>query len=899
MGVQIRFFLAFYGLLLIADGFDAVAQTAPPSIPAVPPISPPSVQPGGQEGSQAGAAKLDQVLRTALQRITERGANAIDVLRELNLDTDSRLRVLVEIEFRGAVQNLQARIETVKGVLLRSRFEGVGVRARVPLSRLAVLAEEQFVIQIRAVLPIAAALPPAQDIGLSRRDLPALAVAAIRATLIEKQSRTAAQKKLATGLLIAEKRSQNLAPAGGALARVAPSFTQDGQQRVLVDISLNSADPTLGDRIRALGGTVTSQVDRFRSVQAWMPVGQFERLAGQRSVRTIRAALSPITRVLNRSEGDVRHRVDIVRDEFGIDGTGVKVGVLSNGVDTLAARQSNGDLPSQIVVLPGQLGGGDEGTAVLEIVNDLAPGAELMFASGFPSEAQMAQNILDLAAAGCDVIVDDVGHLLAPVFQDGPAAQAVETVFQQGVAYFSAAGNAGNFDGGTSGVWEGDFVASELTIGEETFVVHDFGGGVVFNELGSDPTSVIALHWADPLGGANNDYDLMLLDESGTEIIAISNNVQDGSGDPLEFIDSRLDDHAYYRIVIVQADGEDRYLRLDTFGSEIEFVTAGQVFGHPAAENAIAIGAIYQGHGLFGPGYFDGDEIVESFSSDGPRRMFFNGDGDPYTPADFSGSGGVVRKKPDFVAADGVSTNTPFFEQFFGTSAAAPHAAAIGALLKQRGISDPKQIRQLFESTSIDVEEPGFDRKSGHGIIDGFKVMLSPLGIDDSLSRSYASIILLDEMALVGNDLAGIGAGSFSIENATVNTDQGGTISFENGLISYRPPPAVRGMDRFEYTISEPGGISSTASVSIDVQAPPPMPLSLSIDKFDGGSLTLRLVGNPGQNVALDQASSLSGVPPWLEMSTWELDLEGQLSVTVELAADEGYLRLRPVPPRF
>jgi hypothetical protein len=556
MGNQIRFLSTILGLLLAVGGFDAEAQPTAPSIPAVPPTLPPSVQPGGGQGGVGlGGEKLDQVLRTALERTTDRALNAWDVLKELNLDADSKLRILVDVEFQGDAQILQSRIEVLKGILLRSRFGGAGIRARIPLGRLPILAEERSVILIRAVVPIAAALPPAQGIGVSFRELPAPAVAAIRAAIVEKQSRTAAQKKLDTGLLIAEKRRQNLAIAGGALERVQPAFTQDGQQRVLVEISLNNVDGNLIGQIQALGGEITSRVDRYRSIQAWMPLEELERLAAIRSVRSIKRALLPVTRVHNRTEGDVRHRVDLVRREFGMDGDGIKVGVLSNGVDTLAIRQGNGDLPNEIAVLPGQHGVGDEGTAILEIVNDLVPGAELMFASGFPSEAQMAQNILDLAAAGCDVIVDDVGHLLAPAFQDGSAAQAVESVFQQGVAYFSAAGNAGNFDDGTSGVWEGDFVASELTVGEETFVVHDFGGGVVFNELGNDPSSVIALHWADPQGASNNDYDLMLLDESGTEIVAISNNIQDGNGDPLEFIDSRLDDHAYYRIVIVQAAG--------------------------------------------------------------------------------------------------------------------------------------------------------------------------------------------------------------------------------------------------------------------------------------------------------------------------------------------------------
>ena len=82
--------------------------------------------------------------------------------------------------------------------------------------------------------------------------------------------------------------------------------------------------------------------------------------------------------------------------------------MLSDGVDSLAASIATGELPADVEVLPGQAGDGDEGTAMLEIVHDLAPGAQLGFATAFTSDASFADNIRALRAAGCDVIVDDV-----------------------------------------------------------------------------------------------------------------------------------------------------------------------------------------------------------------------------------------------------------------------------------------------------------------------------------------------------------------------------------------------------------------------------------------------------------------------------------------------------------
>ena len=94
---------------------------------------------------------------------------------------------------------------------------------------------------------------------------------------------------------------------------------------------------------------------------------------------------------------------------------------------------------------------------MLEIVHDLAPGATLGFATADPDEPTFAQNILDLAADGCNIIVDDVLYLDESPFEDGPVAQSVNTVTGAGVLYFSSAGNEGNKDDLTSGTWEGDF----------------------------------------------------------------------------------------------------------------------------------------------------------------------------------------------------------------------------------------------------------------------------------------------------------------------------------------------------------------------------------------------------------------------------------------------------------
>src|SRR5262249_16701830 len=100
--------------------------------------------------------------------------------------------------------------------------------------------------------------------------------------------------------------------------------------------------------------------------------------------------------------------------------------------------------------------------------------------------------------------------------------------------------------------------------------------------------------------------------------------------------------------------------------------------------------------------------------------VFFNSNGTPITPGNFSSTGGALRAKPDIAAADNVSTSVPGFETFPGTSAAAPHAAAIAALLLSFNPNlTAAEVRTALTSTALDIEGVGNDRDSGAGIVMG------------------------------------------------------------------------------------------------------------------------------------------------------------------------------------
>jgi subtilisin-like proprotein convertase family protein len=544
----------------------------------------------------------------------------------------------------------------------------------------------------------------------------------IESLIAEKASRSPSQRKLDSQLIYAlrQKRQQRVAPG---LDRLESGVRPRPDGQVLVDLRAQ-VEPDLLAAIEAGGGTVVSQHPRFQAIRAWVPLELVEALAARPEVRNIRPAdeartnVGPIT-----SQGDITHQAMVARDTLVVDGSGVKVGVLSDSVDYLANSQANGELPF-VTVLPGRAGfGSGEGTAMLEIVHDLAPGAQLYFSTAFEGVAAFAQSILDLHAAGCRVIVDDVTYFVESPFQDGPISQAVNEVSAAGTLYFSSAGNSGNLSDGTSSTWEGDFRdGGPATVGRGGRL-HSFGAGTL-NAVGFAVSSRVDLFWTDPLGQSTNDYDVYLVNASGS-VVASSSNVQDGDDDPYEAIGFAPSGTS---IVIVKYSGADRYLHLSGGRAPLAFNTSGATRGHNAsgASNAFCVAATW----VRSPALpFAGGSVnpVEAFNSDGPRRMFFQPDGTPITPGNFSATGGLLLQKPDITAADGVATSVPGFEAFFGTSAAAPHAAAIAALLHSfNDLLTPSEIRSAMESTALDIETLGVDRDSGAGIVMALAALQAP-----------------------------------------------------------------------------------------------------------------------------------------------------------------------------
>jgi subtilisin family serine protease len=437
------------------------------------------------------------------------------------------------------------------------------------------------------------------------------------------------------------------------------------------------------------------------------------------------------------SQGDRAMRSDVARDRFRVDGTGVKIGVLSTSFNRLggAAQDiASGDLPPTGTVLAdnltGELSRGiDEGRAMLQIIHDIAPGASLIFYAVTNTQKSFADGIRALAAQGAQIIVDDLSFPNEPMFQDGIIAQAIDEVVKQGIPYFAAAGNSARDS------YQSDFKSAGFFPGYGE--LHDFdpGAGVDLYQsitLAKNDSLTLSFQWDSPLARSTNDLDIYLVDNTKQKILAGS-RLPNVGGDPIENLTFRNDGSFgsdQFNLIIAKRSGSApglmKYVASgsSTFKINNYNTNSSTVYGGGNARGVTSVGAAPY---FLTPAYGVNPARLQDFSSAGGTPILFDERGNRLPKPEF-------RPQPKFVGSD--NTNTTFFgtdipqdadgfPNFLGTSAAAPHVAAVAALMLQANPRlSPAEINRALEQTALDMDDPntpgfdvGFDYGSGSGLI--------------------------------------------------------------------------------------------------------------------------------------------------------------------------------------
>ncbi len=574
-------------------------------------------------------------------------------------------------------------------------------------------------------------------------------------------------------------------------------------------------------------------------------------------VNHIRPVYQPVGNVgITTSAGDTSIEAHLARGGFDTYGEGIKIGVISDSYNNKNGAQTginNDDLPGKagtetVTVIqdyPAIYGSrSDEGRAMMEIAHDLAPKSSLAFRTGFISAGDCAYGVIQLKDAGCHVIVDDVTYITEPFFKKGIITQAVDIATAAGVTYFTSAGNFGQ-KSYTSTFTPGVEVASGV-------YAHDFGTGKRSQTLRLKPGQyTIALQWQDEVyslgtaAGTLNDLDIYLIDPTGYRYGFNRNNL---GGDPIEVLSFRIDatklppgtSEIDAELMVVKAGtlpgAVNPKFKYVIFRGEASMVdgTAGQtledkstIVAHANAANAISVGAVLWSNT---PGYGKTPTIA-SFSSTGGTPVY-------------SSTGSVtILQKPDLTAPNGVNTtvdiglnndgsgsDNDIFKNFYGTSAAAPHAAAAAALVLSArkkyytgtsGTLTPAQLKPYLFSSAVPMEPqgliPGTSRNqiAGYGLVQPDKAIRQFANPKPQIySLTYDDGVVPGEVAftvhVLGNYLSSASELYFDgkLINATVNQELN-TISGSIPKFSGNPPLWVY-TDPHEGTNGTDGGQSNT-----------------------------------------------------------------------------------------
>ncbi len=450
-----------------------------------------------------------------------------------------------------------------------------------------------------------------------------------------------------------------------------------GSVRVIVQANAGEKDKAR-DYAGGLGATLEQEYQDY--LQMLVPVPRLAQLGQDDSVRFVSEAVEGQPAAL--SEG-----VSLIGanawQTAGIDGTGVKVAIIDIGFAGYQGKLGT-DLPSSVTIQnfrsDGDFAATQHGTAVAEIVHDVAPGAQL-YLIATDTYVSLGSAVNWAISQDVQVVNHSVGYLGGGTGDGlGPVNSVVSAATGAGIVWVNAAGNSAAEHWG--GTWSDPDLDGFLNFSgsDETNDLFLFGGEAV----------TFYLSWNDPWSSSCNNYNLAVYD-SLTLLVGFSVNLQNCfTAPPIEVIPFTAPYTDTFSVVInkYSASGSQKFnLFAQDNPDNLQYETASGSLAPPADNaSAISVGAVP----------WNSPNTAETFSSQGPTT-----DG---------------RKKPDIAAPDYVTTSTYGVDGFSGTSAASPHVAGAAALvLDLNPCYSRAQVQSFLEGRAVPLGAPGKDNVFGSG----------------------------------------------------------------------------------------------------------------------------------------------------------------------------------------
>jgi subtilisin family serine protease len=474
------------------------------------------------------------------------------------------------------------------------------------------------------------------------------------------------------------------------LARLDPRLAASHARGVQVE--LLTARPA---EARALVTRHGGRIERsYRGVvAAVVPTTSLPALARSSAVRMVREPARPVAESV-RGQGVLSTGAPAWH-RSGVHGEGVKIAVVDLGFDGYARSRANGDLPSGVVKVnfcgSGRFAATSHGTAVAEIVSEVAPAADLYLVC-VRDVAGLGLALGYARAKGIQIVNHSASWFNTGRGDGAGAAGTPEGIVAAaraaGILWVNAAGNRAEQH------WSGSFVDAS-TNGWNEYAPADEGNTLA---VPAGSFACAALKWDDWPASAE-DYDLYLTRSPGGAIVARSNNPQSGLEPPTELACAINSSTAAetYAIGIKANRVTGKPVRFDLF-----------VYPGPNLEHRVAEGSITE-PGTSAAALTVGaacwlDNRLEAYSSQGPTID--------------------ARMKPDLVGPDSVSSFSfgPFsacgVSGFAGTSAASPHVAAAAALVKQANPAfGPDELQAHLLDRALDLGPAGRDSTFGSGVL--------------------------------------------------------------------------------------------------------------------------------------------------------------------------------------